>query len=639
MKLIMILIFSCLSFAGNTQAILTLNGNDVDVDEFRRMYEKSAKDADYSAASVEEYLQLFINYQLKLAEAKAQGVESRPEVQQEINTYENQLIEGELDKELLSDLKKEAFSRLQEEICASHVLVHVKNDPAKIDVELALKKANKLRDRILAGEDFGYIAEKNSADMSTKYNDGSLGCFTTLQLSNYDLENAIFSLRKGQISEPIRTDLGFHIIKINDRRPTNGLVRAKQLFARSNKTQSDEQNAKAKLAIDAAYAELKAGEQFDAVGDNFMQNKAEIEVSRDDIDWFSVGSYEEEFENAIFDLRKKGDFSKPVKTSLGWHIFLLEGRKDLPNLEEMESALVEAIMKNERYFEAKLQFADRLKREYEFVKEVENVELFIDQVAPGIGIKGWQIPSIYNLSLPLFTIDDQEFPARNFVHYVQEEHRQNRYHSFSYYYNNFESDALLNHHKEVLIEEDDELKALLEEYKNGIILFALMEDNLWAGSPVSDSELRQFYTDNSSRYNKPDAVKVKQYAVSKRERKTIRKLERLLKDGKSDYYIEQLNEKQDNVISISELTIPKSEANIDGVNLFDISEYAERESGNEIQFLVGQEIIPGESKSFEATKQQVKVDYEQWKEAEWAKQLKQKHNLTVHEDVVDQLIR
>ena len=638
MKIILSVLTVTFCYSLQAQAILTINGKDIALEEFQNMYEKSAEDADYSESSLQEYLQLFVNYQLKMAEAEQKGIPDKNQVKQEIDLYENRLIESELNKELLLELQKEAYSRLQEEICASHILIDVKSNPEPIDTVLALKKAKKLRDRIINGEDFGYIAEKNSADMSTKYNNGSLGCFTTLQLNSYELENAIYGLHQGQVSQPVRTKLGYHIIKINERRSTNGLVKAKQLFSRANKTQTPEENMAAKQAIEKAYWQLQNGDDFNTTADSLFLNKEEIEVSRDDIDWFSVGSYEDEFENAIFSLQEPGDYSKPVKTSVGWHIFMLEERKDLPDFNDLEEALSDKIKQDERYYQSKLNFGEKLKAKYKFKQDSANYELFVDEVAPGIGIQGWQIPRIYDVNLPLFSIEEQEYPAVQFINYVKEQHRNNQYHGFEYYYNDFESDQLLNYHKQKLIEKDDELKSLLNEYKNGIVMFQLMEEQLWSQNEPTEQQLRDYYAENSNRYNQPDQVKVKVYTVDADDGRTQRKLRKILRKGQSEYYIKKLNRKEEKVL-FSEKFFNKKEAVINKTNLFNIGEYAEVETKGAVQFYVSEEMIKGESKSFEEVKQQVANDFEKSKEQKWVDGLKQKHSVIVHESVLDKLIR
>lgn len=634
-----ILLFFCFIALGSaySQTILTVNGEDVSKDEFVYMFKKSNPDVDFTKDNVNEYFDLFTNYKLKLAEAKAQGIDQDPEVLREIALYEDKLIQSELDKEMMNELLQQAKTRLQEEICASHLLVDLRSNPEPIDTALAYKKAMKLRDRILAGEDFGYLVEKNSADIETKFSDGNLGCFTTLQLSSYDLENKIYSLRKGELSMPFRSRDGYHIIKINDRRPTNGMVKATQLFARSNNTQSDEQNELARKAINEAYAQLRNGEDLTDAYQTLLDYKDDIAVSRDNIDWFTVGTYEADFENGIFSLKEEGDFSKPIKTSLGWHIFKLDERKPLPEFEKIEGAMRDKIMEDERYFKSKIKFADRIKRKYDFEKNQENVDLFVKQVASGISIEGWIIPTIYDLNSEFFTIGKKVYTARQFVNYVKEQHHLENYRTFYYYYNSFESNNLLNYHKQNLVAKDKELSNLMKEYHNGIVLFNLMEKELWNTEP-SENELKEFYDEHRSEYRESNEVVARQYTVDKSKSSTINKLKRLLDRGKGEYAIKRLNRRA-NVVDISERILLENEALIDGVDLTEIGNYATINEGDKLVFLRSEKINAGQPLDFKDAKSEVLSNVQHLKEMEWIDKMKEKHQFTVNKAVLESLYK
>lgn len=637
MKAIYLFFATCICFGVHAQTIVSINGEDIDIEEFKEIYEKTVDRADYSSESLQQFTTDFVKQQLKLAEAEEKGILNDPKVQQQINEYQNELIENVFNKELLKDLKEEAYTRLQEEICASHILIHVKNNPSPIDTVLARKKAIKLRNRILSGEDFGYIAEKNSADMNTKYKDGSLGCFTTLQLNNYTLENAIYGLEEGELSQPIRTDLGYHIIKINERRPSSGLVKAKQLFARANNLQDNEQNYMAKRLINDAYSRLRSGIDFETVADSLLSHWDEVDVSSENIDWFSVGTYEADFENAIFDLDEKGDFSRPVKTSIGWHIFMLEDRKKLPDFEDIETALAAKIKEDERFYQSKLDFSKELKANYDFERKEENIELFIDQVAPGIGIIGWQIPSIYDLNLPLFTIENRAYPARGFVNFVKGKHRNDEFHSFEYYYNNYESNQLLQYHKEQLINEDEQLKAKLQEFKRNIIISRLMEEELWNGSPPSTQVLQSFYRKNKKQYNYPERVKMLVYTNKKSDFITNMRLEKFLEDNRTSR-IDKLMRKNEE-LEVTERILPIIEAKKLDDDLVDPGEVVEVKKDDVVEYLVSKEILPGKSTTFREVEDQVLKDYQKTKEKDWFEQMKQKHKVVVHKNVLKSLIR
>ena len=622
-----------------SQTLLQVNGNEIDVDTFKRAYEQSERPANYSEESVNDYLQLFIAYQVKLAEAREKGIPELQEVQEEIAGYENQLVKNELDKQMMNDLIDEAYERLQEEICASHILIHVKRNPSPIDTSLAYKQALKLREQLTNGASFGQLAQKHSADIDTKFDQGNMGCFTALQLSSYHLENAIYQLEEGELSMPVRTRFGYHIIQVNERRKTHGLVAATQLFARANNTQSKAESLMAKQVIQKAHRQLKNGVEFSVVRDSLLNYRDTLEVSADAIDWFSVGTYESDFENAVFSISEPGKYSEPVQTSLGWHVFRLDNQKPLPTKEEMRERLVIKIKQDERYFKAKLAYSESLKQDYQFEKNNENIQLFIEQVARGIDIPGWQIPSIYDLNNQFFTIGEQQVSAKDFVDYVKKEHANGHFHSFSHYYNSFESEHLLTHHKQELIQSDSALSLLLNDFRNGIILFRLMEEELWSEEKRNEDAIQQFFRENKTKYSSPDELLLSVYTIDEDDGRTKRKLQRAFRKGTVERTVTELNNRERNAVRVTEKKLTLDDAEKIDTDLTTIGEYVKQENEETIAFLQSKQIIPGAPKTFSEVKSEVMMDFQKETEQEWIDRLKERHPVRINEEVLQTLYR
>lgn len=616
------------------QTLFTIEGEEVDTDEFKKMYERSEYGSDYSKKSVNDFLDVYIAFKLKLKEAKAEGIADDPEVLREIAMYEEQLIQSEFDQEMMNDLLEEVQQRLKEEICAKHILIEIRRHPTPQDTLDAYNQAVDIRNMALGGSSFKDLAQKYSRDLETKYNAGDLGCFTALQLSSYDLENAVFHMNKGDISMPVRTRYGYHIIKIEDRRPSNGLAQATQIFVRANNSQENEENETARYAIFNAYQSLESGEDFNDVARKLLSEE-KLVASKDKIDWFSVGTYEASFENTIFALDEKGDYSKPLKTSLGWHIFQLEGRKPLPEFKEIEQNLRDKIREDERYFKAKMSFSNRIKQKYDFEKNQENIDLFIKEVARGIGIKGWQIPSIYDLNNEFFTIDGDVFTARDFVNYVRDQHSVDRFYDFDFYYDSFESNHLLEHHKSNLIEDDPELYQLLNEYRDGIILFSLMEKELFDVQSPTEADLMNFYEENKDQYRSPDELVMGVYEIDSKNRGLEKKLSKAIRRNKGESTIKRLG----SGIKVSEMTMSVEEANIDGKNLSKEGDYASVKEGDFIKYYLVRDVIKGLPQKYSEVKSKVIIDYQKELEKNWTKNLEKKYSVSINENAVESLYK
>jgi len=162
MRVLIVFTFLIIGLGLNAQTLFSIEGEDVSVDEFKRMYEKNLMDKSqsYKKGSVDEYFNLFVNYKLKLQEAQAQGLYDDPKVKKEIKQYEEQLIKSTFDKAIMNDLLEEAYERSKEEICISHILINVRNNPSPQDTLSAYKEAMEVRNLLSQGADFASLARR-----------------------------------------------------------------------------------------------------------------------------------------------------------------------------------------------------------------------------------------------------------------------------------------------------------------------------------------------------------------------------------------------------------------------------------------------------------------------------------------------
>ncbi len=641
MKSILLTFILGISFQlGYNQVLFTIDGEEITVAEFERMYQKSQVDPEdmYTEESISEYVDLYLKYKLKLKEASSLGIDKDPEVIREIALYEDQLVRNEFDQKVMNDLLNEAENRLQEEICMRHILIDIPNRyKGTADTIYSYNQALKIRNRIIAGEDFVEVAKKTSRDIDTKYTGGDLGCFTTLQLRNYALESEAYKLNRGQISMPVRTHLGYHIIEITDRRPSNGLVSAKQIFIRSNNTLSEDEQIEAELVIKSAYRDLLGGSDFDEVA-QWITTETELQSSLDEIPEFMVGTYESDFENGIFQLKSPGDISSPIQTSLGWHIFQLVDRNPLPEFSQIESNIRDKITEDERYALARLKFGEEIKSKYKY-ERIDSVYYdFAKRVAPGISIIGWQTPSSFDYSQPLFKIEDRVFPAQQFVNYVREEHSLENFQSFDTYYNNFETMKLMDYHKHNVAKTDPEMKSLLQEFRDGIILFNMMEREFWNETNANDQEVMTYYEENIDQYEGEDLLVVDVYTLPNLE--IADKVKKVVQNETLFSSISKLERKQKIKIPVSEDQLLQSESIINGVDLWNIGSVTMMKTENNTwKVMKSKEVVKGPAKPFSEVKMKVLSEYQKAKEEEWVNELKQKYSVQMNQDVIQSLIK
>ncbi|WP_231862206.1 peptidylprolyl isomerase [Rufibacter sp. DG15C] len=216
-------------------AVLTIGPEAVPVSEFAYVYEKNNGNSDsaYSQASVQEYLDLYTNFKLKVAEARSRGLDTTQAFKTELGGYKEQLAQPYLTEKSVTDqLVREAYERSKKEINASHILAAVDMEADPRDTLAAFQKITSLRQQILNGASFEVLAKTSSDDPSARENNGQLGYFTALQMV-YPFENAAYNTPKGQVSEPVRTRFGYHLIKVNDIRTAQGEIKVAHIMVRA----------------------------------------------------------------------------------------------------------------------------------------------------------------------------------------------------------------------------------------------------------------------------------------------------------------------------------------------------------------------------------------------------------------------
>ena len=239
-------------------------------DEFMRIFSKNKNDKSApTKQEIYEYVDLYVKFKLKVKEAYALKMDTVPSFKQELAGYRKQLAQPYLtDKTVTERLVKEAYSRSQMEVSAAHLLINCAADAKPSDSLSAYEKIIGLRKRVVKGESFEAIASLYSEDPSAKTNKGDLGYFTVFQMI-YPFEKAAFTTPVGEVSQPIRTRFGYHLVYVKDKRKTQGDVKVAHIAIQyNNPTQIDS----TKERIDAVYAKLQAGADWNTTVEEFSED-------------------------------------------------------------------------------------------------------------------------------------------------------------------------------------------------------------------------------------------------------------------------------------------------------------------------------------------------------------------------------
>lgn len=354
--------------AANDPTLMTVDGQPVSRSEFESIYKKNNKDAPVTKEALDEYLDLFINYKLKVRAAEVAGMDTAAKFRTELDGYRAQLARPYLiDRGLNDQLMHEAYARKTEEIRASHILVAAPEDASPEDTAAAWKRIMTLRARVVGGEDFAKVAEGTggSDDPSAKMNGGDLGYFSVLQMV-YPFESAAYNTPVGQVSQPVRTKFGYHIIKVTDRRPAQGELKAAHIMIRSVDADSPEKKAAAEAKINEAYKRIKDGELTFADAALTYSDDAATSAKGGELPPFTTGKMIPEFEAKAFALKHDGDMSEPFKTPYGWHIVKRLSYTPPPSYEEAKAELKTKISHDSRAEITRKKFLNNLRTEYHY---------------------------------------------------------------------------------------------------------------------------------------------------------------------------------------------------------------------------------------------------------------------------------
>ncbi|WMN05935.1 peptidylprolyl isomerase [Marivirga arenosa] len=471
----------------SSDVLFTVDGENVYPDEFIYAFEKSKRNkADNE--SEEEYLDLYINFKLKVKEAKAKGLDTTQAYQTELNGYLEEIKKPYLTAEKVNEkLIKEAYERLQQEINASHILIMVDENASPEDTLKAFNKIKEARNKAVSGENFEALARQYSEDPSVQRNNGQLGWFTAFQMV-YPFENAAFKTNVGEISPIIKTQFGYHIIKVNDSRATLGRIKIAHIMKRFPPQATAEDSLETKNEIYNVYERLKEGENWFILATKESEDLSTKDTGGE-LPWFGAGNLPKELETAAFDLEQKGEISKPVMSPYGWHILKLEDKRGVGSLNSMKESLSRRIKRDQRSELKEDEVIRKLKTENDFQKNEKVYHLL--KTKPTLSKEQFKKKE---LEQPLFSISSQKYSVEDFLIGFDKEKELDRQ------LENYEKAKLLEYEDENLETKYPEYRLLRQEYKEGLLLFEIMNREVWSKVGGDSTVLKEFYNKNKANY-------------------------------------------------------------------------------------------------------------------------------------------
>lgn len=520
--------FSCTALFGFSQSkknqqqtiLFSVNRTPTFTDEFTYLYKKNHqnKPEDFTEAKINEYLDLFINFKLKVAEARAMGMDTTAKFTKEFKTYREDLKKPyRAEPDALEKLTKEAYEHLTQEVRASHILINLKPDAFPADTLAAFNKLADIKKRIVAGEDFEKLARELSEDPSAKYNGGDLGYFTAMQMV-YPFEEAAYKTNKGEITNIVRTRFGYHLIKVVDKKPARGEVEVSHILLRTG-TPND---AKIKNKAFEIFDQLKAGRAWDELCKENSED-GNTKDSGGKLRAFGVGALASvpEFENTAFAIQKPGDISDPFQSSIGWHIVRLEKKIPLPPYLELAESLKRKVARDERLQISQQAMTIKRRKDFGFAEVPETKKAIISFADSSLTKGKWNYSGgAPLLAQKLFSIQNSSVTVAQFISFLKTNQASSGTIPAVYMdqlYNYFVDETITIAEEEKLKIEKPEYKNLLTEYREGILFFEIMEKEIWNKASEDTLGQRTYYERNTTKYQGGDRVEARIFSATDKE--------------------------------------------------------------------------------------------------------------------------
>ena len=641
---LVLLTLSVFSFAQTEDEILINVGNEtVTKSEFKRFYLKNNQMvSDIDKKSLNEYLELFIIYKLKVAEAKANNLHKTKEFQSELDTYKKQLIQPYMvDAETEEKLINEAYEHLKYEVNASHILIKIPKDATPDDTLMLYKKTLQIRDRIINGEPFETVAKATSDDPSVNRNSGNLGFFSAFQMV-YPFEKAAFSLEIGNVSMPVRTNYGYHIIKLNDKRLTKGQIKAAHIMVATPRSATIEQLAEAKAKIDSIYRVVLQNEDFAELAKKHSQDPGSAR-NGGELPWFGSGRMVPEFEAAAFALNKPGDISKPIQSQFGWHIIKLLDKKTIGTLNEMLPEIKTKLARDERGKIGKKVFVENLKEKYGFTLDSAALNTFYGLVDSSVYQGKWELRKNYKAK-KLFTFANNDYSLGDLASKLESQNRIQSGISLKVIangaFNSFVEDIAIRFEEKQLIENNPDFFYLLKEYHDGILLFEIMDKQVWTKAANDTVGIENFYNEHIEKYSWDKRIHAKLYEIA--DEKTAKKAHKLATSRRGKRYsdekfLSKFNKGADTFISIEPFAVPANSPKVANHSNWEEAISPIQKQGESFTFTRIVKTVLNEPKPLEQVRGQVIADYQEQIEEEWLAKLKEKHPVTVNQKLFNEM--
>jgi peptidyl-prolyl cis-trans isomerase SurA len=619
--------------------ILTIAGENIPKSEFERVFRKNNnKDSVYDKKAVEDYLQLYINYKLKVKEALELGMDTVKSFKDELGGYRKQLAQPYLvDKEVNEALLREAYERMKTDVRASHILIKCAPNALPKDTLEAYNKAMKIRAEIVKGGDFAAAAKKYSDDEALKEAGGDLGFFTSMQMV-YPFESAAYKLKPGEISMPVRTRFGYHIIKVTETRAAQGEVKVAHIMVKAALNVKGDDSAKAVQKINEIAAKLRAGDKFEDLAKQYSEDASSAK-NGGVLPPFGTGRMVPEFERAAFALTTTGAYSDPVRTAYGWHIIKLLERKGIGSFEDVQADMKQKVQKDSRSELSKTSMIERIKKRYHFTENQKAKDEVVKTTDSTLAQGKWTADKAGQMNGTVFTLGNKNYSQKDFATYLVD--HQTRHENTgspaalaNSMYDEWVKESALAFEESKLDSLYPDFRNLMQEYRDGILLFELTDKKVWSKAVKDTSGLKAYYEQNKTNYMWPQRVDATVYTCANATvAKDVRAMMKKVDDD--DTLMAKINKASQLNLQVKSGKFAKGENDVVDKVQWKPGISADVPMDSQVAFVNIRKVLEPAPKSLDEAKGLITADYQNVLEKEWIASLRAKYPVVVHQEVVD----
>ncbi|WP_035917036.1 peptidylprolyl isomerase [Flavimarina sp. Hel_I_48] len=632
-------LFLAMPISAQTQeneVLMTVDGAPVYASEFKRVYGKNLDlVVESGQEDIDSYLQLFKNYKLKLAAAEELGLLEREDLKKELEGYKNQLAENlMMDSPVTESLVEEAYDHMLHEVQASHIMVAVSPSSKPKDTLIAYNKIREIRQKLVNGAAFETVAREKSEDPSVVNNGGDLGWFSAFKMV-YPFEKAAYETPVVELSPIVRSSFGYHILKTTDKRESRGEVEVAHIMLALNRKEGGNDQERRIWEI---YKKLQNGESFDLLARKYSEDTKTARQGGN-LARFAAGELNSTvFEDKAFALENTGDFSEPFKTKMGWHIVKLNEKFPIEPLADLRPLIESKIKSDSRSQLLESALIEKLEKELNLWEN--------DEVLAQLG-ESFSATENQKDTTVLLAVKEDSVSVSEFADFIAGERRfapvqKTDTLELKSAYRRFKSKKLREFYKEHLAETNAEFAQITKEYREGILLFALMEEKIWNPAKEDSVGLAAYFEKHHEEYMNPPAYDV--LVVNGTELSSVKKARKLLKKGK-EYQVVQdsLNKNEEVHIFLTQATASAGNALFPEDYTFKSGVSRIYKGDTDFTVVDLKKTIPAEQKSLDDVRGEVIGDYQQYLEEEWIKTLSEEHevemNTAVFESVKKELSR